>query len=112
MGRSSRSALALSDAAAANLAVHVSWVHQQTPGMRAAIEPDLVVVDSGLPQDTFNVACHARLDPHTAAARVADVIASFSRATRPFAWWLMPGDRPSDLAAILCAAGLQPADSE
>jgi GNAT superfamily N-acetyltransferase len=112
MGPSSRSAVELVEAAATNLAVHVSWVHQQTPGMRAAIAPDLVVVDSGLPQDTFNVVCHARLDPHTAAARVADVVTSFAHTTRPFAWWLMPGDHPSDLAAILCAAGLRPADSE
>jgi GNAT superfamily N-acetyltransferase len=112
MAQSTSSAAGLADAAATNLAVHVSWVHQQTPGMRAAIAPDLVVVDSGLPQDTFNVVCHARLAPHTAAARVADVVADFSHATQPFAWWLMPGDLPSDLAAILCAAGLRPAESE
>jgi GNAT superfamily N-acetyltransferase len=112
MGQVTSSAADLADAAATNLAVHVSWVHQRTPGMRAAIVPDLVVVDSGLPQDTFNVVCHARLAPHTAAARVTEVVAGFSHATRPFAWWLMPGDRPHDLATILSAAGLRPADSE
>jgi GNAT superfamily N-acetyltransferase len=112
MGQFTSSAAELADAAAANLAVHVSWVHQQTPGMRAAIAPDLVVVDSGLPQDTFNVVCHARLASHRAAARVAEVVAGFSHATRPFAWWLMPGDRPHELPTILSAAGLQPADSE
>jgi ribosomal protein S18 acetylase RimI-like enzyme len=112
MEQSTISVAELADAAAANLATHVSWVHQRTPGMGAAIEPDLVVVDSGLTQDTFNVACHARLDSNSAAARVADVVADFSHAARPFAWWLMPGDRPYNLAVILRSAGLQPVDSE
>jgi len=104
--------VALIDAADENLAAHVSWIHQRTPGMRAALAPDLVVVDSGLPQDTFNVVCRARLAPRAAAARAQAIVAAFAAAGRPFSWWVTPGSCPSGLGAALRAAGLEPADGE
>lgn len=103
---------ALLAAADDNLAVHAGWVHQQTPGMRVDDRPDLVVVDSGLPCDTFNLVCRARLDAGTAPARIRAAIAGFAQAGRPFSWWHGPADQPADLATYLQAAGLQPADRE
>ena len=36
-----------------NFVTHAAWVQQRTPGMRADVQRDLVLVDSGLPCDTF-----------------------------------------------------------
>jgi hypothetical protein len=72
----------------------------------------LVVVDSGLPCDTFNVVCRARMSAEEAAAEVAAVVGHFERVGRPFSWWVGPIDRPADLGETLVAAGLEPAESE
>jgi GNAT superfamily N-acetyltransferase len=107
-----RSRAALLTAADDNLVVHASWVHHQTPGMRVSITPELVVVESGLPCDTFNLVCRARLSPATAPARIRTAIDSFARTGRPFSWWHGPADQPPDLATYLQAAGLRPAERE
>jgi hypothetical protein len=105
-------ARALAEAANANLVTHVSWIQARTPGMSVHATPDLVLVDSGLPCDTFNIVCHARLDPATAADRIQAVIARFAAVARPFTWWLNPGDQPADLGTRLRAARLQEAERE
>ena len=92
---------ALLSAADDNLVMHASWIHQQTPGMRVASTPELVVVDSGLPCDTFNLVCRARLNPATALPRIRAAIDSFTRTGRPFSWWHGPADQPPDLATYL-----------
>jgi GNAT superfamily N-acetyltransferase len=102
----------LGAAATTNLAVHAGWIHQRTPGMSAIHHDDLVVVDSGLPCDTFNLVCRARLAPDAASARIHTAIDHFAQVGRPFSWWLCPGDQPANLGERLLAAGLQPAESE
>ena len=102
----------LAAAADANLVTHVSWVQQRTPGMRVVDTGGLVLVDSGLPCDTFNVVCRARLAQDAAQAQVRAAVDYFAGAGRPFAWWLSPADQPADLGEILCAVGLQHAETE
>lgn len=102
----------LADAAGANLAVQFAWAQQQTPGMYASHEDDLVWGDSGLPCDTFNAICRSRLTPTTAQGRIRTVIGHFAAVERPFSWWLCPGDLPSNLGELLLASGLQRADTE
>jgi GNAT superfamily N-acetyltransferase len=102
----------LADAAAANMATHVSWAPRRVAGMTVRDDADLLVVDSGLPCDTFNCVCRARLDPPTLGRRVAEVITQFRAARRPFSWWVGPADRPADLGNRLRAAGLEGAESE
>jgi len=80
--------------------------------MRVVDEPDLVLVDSGLPCDTFNVVCRARLELVTALERVREVVEYFHGAGRPFSWWLGPADQPPELGEFLLAAGLEPAETE
>ena len=106
------SSLDLAAAADENLAVHAGWAHRRTPSMSVVDTPDLVIVDSGLPCDTFNLVCRARLAPENADERVRATISHFAAARRPFSWWLTPGNAPPDLAERLLAAGLQRADSE
>lgn len=102
----------LAVAADANLVAHISWVQQRTPGMRVVDEPGLVLVDSGLLSDTFNVVCRARLEPEIALERVREVVAYFHSVGRPFSWWLGPADRPPELGEFLVAADLEPAETE
>jgi GNAT superfamily N-acetyltransferase len=96
----------LAAAAAANLAVHMCWPQQHTPGMYVDERDDLLLVDSGLPCDTFNVVCSARLAPGSADRRIREALAYFGRVGRPFSWWASSGDQPSDLRERLDAAGL------
>ncbi len=103
---------ALAAAANANLVTHASWVQRRTPGMRVAEEDDLVLVDSGLPCDTFNLVCRARLAKENASARIRTAIQYFVDAGRPFSWWHNPGDEPAELGAMLLEAGLHRAETE
>jgi ribosomal protein S18 acetylase RimI-like enzyme len=100
----------VAQAADANFVIHASWVQQRTPGMRADIARDLVLVDCGMPCDTFNLVCRARLEPAGARKRIREAIDGF--AGHPFSWWLGPADQPAELGALLLEAGLQRADSE
>jgi hypothetical protein len=102
----------LPEAAAANLVAHMSWVQQQTAGMRVLEDEQLVIVDSGLPCDTFNVVCRARLTPDSLKGRVAAAIEYFRGVSRPFSWWVGPGDLPADLGDALQEAGLEAAEAE
>src|SRR5215213_8807356 len=70
---------ALAEAADDNMVAHVSWVQQQTAGMRVVVAPGLVLVDCGLPCDTFNVVCRARLAPGNARERVGEAVDHFAR---------------------------------
>src|SRR5947208_1455234 len=97
----------LAAAADENLVTHVSWVHARTLGMHVVDTRDLVLVDSGLPCDTFNVVCRARLAPDIARERVRAAVNYFAEVGRPFSWWLTPGAKPPELDTLLRDAGLQ-----
>ncbi len=100
----------LTAAADENLAAHFTWVQRQTSGMRAELAGDLVLTECGMPCDTFNAVCRARLAPETASERIREAIAWFGG--RPFSWWVGPADEPSDLGARLAAEGLEPSETE
>lgn len=100
------------DAADANFATHASWIAARLESMHVDARPDLTLVDSGLPCDTFNLVCVTRLDEETADARIREAVNRFRGVARPFSWWVGPADRPSDLGRRLVAAGLHPAESE
>jgi GNAT superfamily N-acetyltransferase len=80
--------------------------------MRVVEEDDLVLVDSGLPCDTFNFVCRARLAEGNARERIRAAIRYFVDVGRPFSWWLNPGDEPAELGNMLLEAGLQRAETE
>jgi ribosomal protein S18 acetylase RimI-like enzyme len=102
----------LADAADENFVVHASWAHRRTAGMRVSDELGVVLTDSGLACDTFNVACRARLSADQAPQRIRAALAFFREADRPFSWWVGPGDQPSNLGDLLVDAGLLRAETE
>lgn len=102
----------LASAADENFVAHVSFVQRRAKGMRVVDERGLVLVDSGLPCDTFNFVCRARLESEGALARAREAIDSFDAVGRPFSWWLGPADRPRELGTLLVEAGLERAETE
>ncbi|HEX2568215.1 MAG TPA: GNAT family N-acetyltransferase [Polyangia bacterium] len=103
---------ALAEAADINFVTHAGWLQARLQGMRVFDQGDLMLLDSGLPCDTFNFVCRARLSAGAAEERAAETIGHFRRAGRPFSWWVGPADRPRDLGDILLGAGLLRAETE
>jgi ribosomal protein S18 acetylase RimI-like enzyme len=103
---------ALAEALDANFAIHASWALRSLPGATVLDEPELLLTDSGLQGDTFNIVCRSRLSSGGAARRVEQAIEYFRRRARGFSWWLGPADQPRRLDALLEAAGLTHAESE
>jgi hypothetical protein len=58
-----RPSAALLAAMEANLVAHMAYLPSLLLGSTARVDPDLVLVDSGVPSDTFKVVCGAHLDP-------------------------------------------------
>ena len=95
-----------------NLAEHACHLHRQTSGMTVHQLPDLLIADSGLDDDTFNFVGDARFTAATAPGRLVQAVAAVSAAGRQFAWRVGPASTPDNLAALLTAAGLPPANTE
>ncbi|QSQ20001.1 GNAT family N-acetyltransferase [Pyxidicoccus parkwayensis] len=95
-----------------NMADHMTYLARRHPGATVRDEPGLLLVDSSLPTNTFNVVCRARLRPGDADARIAAAVAHFRAQSRPFAWWVGPDALPEDLEARLTAHGLTCAEGE
>jgi len=100
------------DRADAAFVIHATWALERTPGMVSHVRPDLVLADSGLPCDTFNFVCRARLEKSAARAGAREAVAYFEQVQRPFSWWVGPGDRPHELGAVLEDLGLERAEAE
>jgi len=95
-----------------NLAEHACHLLRQTPGMTVHQSPDLLIADSGLDDDTFNFVGAARFTAATAPDRLAQTLAEVTATGRQFAWRVGPASTPGNLAALLTAAGLPPANAE
>jgi len=95
-----------------NFAEHACHAHRRLPSMTAAETGDLVIADSGLPDDTFNIVAWARFDARSAGARIDSTIEWLGTTGRPFTWWVGEGSTPVDLSDRLARAGLPGGDSE
>ncbi|UOE22110.1 GNAT family N-acetyltransferase [Thermobifida halotolerans] len=95
-----------------NLAEHASCLQRDTPAMTVAETGDLVVADSRLDDDTFNIVALARFTADTADARIARTVEELTATGRRFSWWVGPASTPLDLSARLAAAGLDVSERE
>lgn len=102
----------ITQAALANMVTHMSWVQRRAPGMTVVEDDQLVLIDSGMPCDTFNFVCQARLEESTLHHRIAQAIQFFKHKGHPFSWWVGPGDQPRHLGEALQEAGLDAMESE
>ncbi|SDK33972.1 Acetyltransferase (GNAT) family protein [Lentzea albidocapillata subsp. violacea] len=92
-----------------NLAEHACHLHRHLPGATVTETSDLLIADSGLPDDTFNIVARARFGAD-AAERVARTVSEIAAIGRPFSWWAGPGS--TGLGEVLTAAGLTPSETE
>jgi ribosomal protein S18 acetylase RimI-like enzyme len=104
--------VSIAESADTNMSVHASWGLRAVPGAIVIDDPELVMTDSGLASDTFNIVCRARLSPKTAQHRIGKVVRHFKSRGRAFSWWVGPVDQPGNLASLLAGAGLVHAESE
>lgn len=95
-----------------NLAEHACHLHRSMTGATVMDTGDLLVADSGLADDTFNIVATARLTSETATARITETTRTLVATRRPFSWWVGPVSTPPDLDSRLSAAGLPAAEHE
>ncbi|MFI7104226.1 GNAT family N-acetyltransferase [Streptomyces sp. NPDC050161] len=95
-----------------NLAEHACHLHQYLEGASVTRTNDLLIADSGLDDDTFNIVAAARFTPETAPVRTAETARTLTATGRPFSWWVGPASAPTDLAEHLQAAGLEASETE
>ncbi|MGY3677611.1 hypothetical protein ACVWXU_001234 [Streptomyces sp. TE33382] len=73
-----------------NLAEHACHLHRSMPGAAVTEADDLLVTDSGLDDDTFNIVAAARFTAATAPARITGTARTLARTGRRFSWWVGP----------------------
>ncbi|MFI1186210.1 GNAT family N-acetyltransferase [Streptomyces californicus] len=95
-----------------NLAEHACHLHRDMSGASVTDTGDLLVADSGLDDDTFNIVAAARFTAANAAVRIAETARSLARTGRVFSWWVGSASTPPDLGARLTAAGLPASEHE
>ncbi|GAA4953649.1 hypothetical protein GCM10023334_069210 [Nonomuraea thailandensis] len=95
-----------------NLAEHACHLHRRLDGATVLETGDLLVADSGLADDTFNIVAAARFTPATARRRIAETVRTLAATGRPFSWWVGPASTPDDLDTRLPAAGLPATEHE
>jgi ribosomal protein S18 acetylase RimI-like enzyme len=102
----------LADRMERNLAEHACHLHRRTTGATVTEARDLLVADSGLDDDTFNIVAAARFTDADATARITDTVRTLAGTGRRFSWWVGPASTPPDLTARLAAAGLPASERE
>ncbi len=95
-----------------NLAEHACHLHRRMERSTVMETDDLLIADSGLDDDTFNIVAAARFTADTAPARVAETVRAVAATGRPFSWWVGPASTPPGLASLLKGAGLEAAETE
>jgi len=88
-----------------NLAERACHLHRELADATVIRAHDLVIADSGLDDDTFNIVAAARFTPRAAGRRIAESVTLLESTGRTFAWWVGPTSTPPDLAARLTGAG-------
>jgi len=85
----------------ANLNTHMTHFAQYLNQVELIRIPGFTLVNSGLPDDTFNYAIDADFSSTDATKKILEVTDYFAKKNSPFSWWISPHDQPSDLPAYL-----------
>ncbi|ANR61644.1 GNAT family N-acetyltransferase [Corynebacterium glutamicum] len=95
-----------------NLAEHSCHLHRHLASATITHTDDLLIADSGLDDDTFNIIAGTRFTPEIAAERIAETTAFVERTLRPFSWWVGPASSPDNLGELLVAANWSTSETE
>ncbi len=82
------------------------WLLADAAHVERSDEPHLRWFHAGVPDMHLNTVLVTHLEEDEADAVIDETIARMRERGAPFAWWIMPSSRPSDLAARLTARGL------
>ncbi|MEV6238667.1 GNAT family N-acetyltransferase [Lentzea sp. NPDC051838] len=94
-----------------NLAEHACHLHRHLGHATVVETDDLLIADSGLDDDTFNIVASARFSPEHAAGRVVETVNVVRPTGRRFSWWVGPASTPG-LGSVLKQAGIAAAETE
>jgi GrpB-like predicted nucleotidyltransferase (UPF0157 family)/ribosomal protein S18 acetylase RimI-like enzyme len=89
-----------------NMHLQMTYFAKYVPTLQLFLEPDIAVVRSEIPDDTFNYVLSARFSKNSVNARVKYVIELFRKFNLPFSWWTSSLDTPENLAEVLQSNGL------
>lgn len=95
-----------------NLAEHAAHAHRSMSGAVVVDGEDVLIADSGLADDTFNIVAAARFTSDNVTARIDETVRFLAATGRPFSWWVGPASEPEDLGDRLSAAGVVAAERE
>ena len=95
----------------ANLNVHMTHFAQYLSQVELIRVPGFTLVNSGLPDDTFNYAIDADFSSADANKKVSEVTDYFTQKNSPFSWWISPHDQPEDLSVHLESHGYKNTDN-
>lgn len=95
-----------------NLAEHAAHAHRAMPEASVVDGGDVLVADSGLDDDTFNIVATASFTSDNVGARIDETVRLLAAKGRPFSWWVGPASTPGDLGDRLVAAGLEASEQE
>ncbi len=90
-----------------NLNVHMTHFAQYLNQVELIRIPGFTIVNSGLPDDTFNVVLDADFSSAEANKKILEVTNYFTQKNIPFSWWVSPFDKPDDLPEQLERNGYQ-----
>jgi GrpB-like predicted nucleotidyltransferase (UPF0157 family)/predicted acetyltransferase len=85
----------------ANLNVHLTYFSQFLNQIELIRIPGYTIVNSGLPDDTFNTVSDADFSTIDADKKIQEVTDYFSQNHTPFSWWVSPHDKPEKLTEFL-----------
>lgn len=85
----------------ANLNVHMTYFSQFINQVELIRMPGYTIVNSGLPDDTFNYVLEADFLSSDANNKIDKITNYFRKKNVPFAWWVSPYDKPQDLSNYL-----------
>lgn len=94
-----------------NLNVHMTHFAQYLNQIELIRIPGFTIVNSGLPDDTFNYVLDADFSPAEADRKIWEVTNYFTQKNIPFSWWVSPLDKPDNLPECLERNGYQNTDN-
>lgn len=90
----------------ANMHLHMTYFAKYLPALELVFEPDVTVIRSEIPDDTFNYVLFAKFRENNVHNRAAHVISLYKKHHLPFSWWIGESDTPPGLASALSKEGL------
>lgn len=85
----------------ANLNVHMTHFAQYLQQVELIRIPGYTIINSGLPDDTFNYVLDADFTESVAKDKISEVTNYFKNKNVPFSWWISPYDKPDQLPTLL-----------